>query len=165
MNSSLEHNDVTVKQLEIAWHSFLIYFALFASAILCFGYGFLLTSGALYGGKREFVYSRFLFLQPSEIIIGVVLIALAALMIVTRSALAKNKKIALALLTVDYVLLALVGIVYLTVLNLVEYKWLDAATTHSGLMFFAAKGSFVLGAIMSVANAIYIVRRRKLFSK
>ena len=164
MNSSLEQNNVKVKQLEITWRSFLIYFALFASAILCFGYGFLLTSGALYGGKREFVYSRFPFLQPSEIIFGVALIAIAALMIVTRFALAKNKKIAPVLLTVDYLLLALVGIAYLTVLNLVDYSWLYAATTHSLLMFFAAKGFLIGGVAMTVINICYGILR-KLSSK
>ena len=155
----------TMKHSEMNLHILLIDFALFASATICLIYGFLLVSGALYGGKREFVYSRFPFLQPAEIIIGAVLIAIAALMIVTFFALAKNKKIAFVLLTVDYVLLALVGIVYLTVLNRVDYLWLYAATTHSELMFGAAKGFMIGGVALTVISIICCGVHRKQVSK
>ena len=75
----------------MAWFKFIIYFQLFASAVISLITGFMVLTGAHYGsdGEAEFVYALFPGMSPVDKVYGVVLIALAVFAIVIRMQLAK----------------------------------------------------------------------------
>lgn len=76
---------------QMAWFKFIIYFQLFASAVISLITGFMVLTGAHYGsdGEAEFVYALFPGMSPVDKVYGVVLIALAVFAIVIRMQLAK----------------------------------------------------------------------------
>ena len=95
------------------WYKFLIYFALFAGALLNVGNAFTVFTGAHYDGSAKYVYAMFGGLQAVDIIYGVVLIGLAVAAIYVRQQLAHFKKSAPKMFLVLYGANAVVGILYL----------------------------------------------------
>lgn len=77
---------------EMKWYKFLIYFSLFAGALLSLGNGLMAFMGMQYQGDAEFVYAMFSQVRIIDIVYGIVLIAFAAAMIYVRQQLAGFKK-------------------------------------------------------------------------
>lgn len=109
-----------VNQPNMGWYKFMINFALFASAVLNFGQGILYVSGVIYRTQEpsvpnitKLVYMTYEGLQSLDIIFGILLIALAVFDIVVRFQLAKFKKQAPTLLTISYVALFLIQVIYM----------------------------------------------------
>ena len=80
-------------QLSMKWFKFLIYFSLFAGAVVSLVYGFNWISGGIYtiqiGVSADAVYSKFGSLKAVDTLYGVMLIALAVFYVYTRFRLAK----------------------------------------------------------------------------
>lgn len=141
------------------WFKFLIYFGLFAGALLNLVNGSIQLTGEQYGGYKEFVYSRFAALQAVDIIFGILLILLAILGVYTRFQLSSYRRNGPTCLNVLYIANIILSLAYLiaasvlTQINIVELG-------GSSMII-----SLVISIFMVVVNTIYFKKRSQLFVK
>ena len=137
----------------LKWHKFLIYFALWAGAILNVVNGFNHITGGIYEGSASYVYYTYPGMKTTDTVMGVAIIALAMYMIFVRFQLAGFKTGAPKKLVILYVLTA--G------LNLVHVLALSAAT---GTPFSASFLGILVGNITpAIINSVYYGKRADLF--
>lgn len=136
------------------WYNFLIYFSLFASAVLNAISAIMYFTGAFYGGSADLVYDAFPGLQEIDVVCGMAFVCLAVMALVTRSALYWNKRKGPKLLCALYILNAVVGVLYAVV-----------ASAVTGQMLF--DGSIVItlvsSIVMLIVNNIYFKKRKDMF--
>ena len=101
-------NDYALK-----WHKFLIYFALWAGAVLNALTGVRYITGAIYDGDAAMVYNRFPGLKIPDVAMGVLCVALGAYMLFTRFQLAGYKRGAPNRMVSLYLINAGINLVYL----------------------------------------------------
>ena len=141
------------------WHKFLIYFSLWASAVMNVLNSFVMFTGAHYGGENEarMVYNFFDGLKSVDIIMGVLFIGIAIFAIVTRFSLAKYQSKG------PKQLLAVYG---LNAVLTVAYPLLASAVTGmelSELMDSSTISSIVSSVVMILINKTYYDKRAHLF--
>lgn len=98
---------------QLKWHKFLIYFALWAGALLNAATGVRYITGNIYGANVSAVYNRFPGLKTVDVVMGLLCIALAAYMLVVRFQLAGYKTGAPNKLVSLYLINAGINLVYL----------------------------------------------------
>ena len=143
------------------WWKFLVYFLLFASAVLNLFSGIGKLTGSIYeevpgDGSIEMVYSAFPALKPIDIIVGLLTIGLAVFAIFVRQALYKFKAIGPKLLIIMYAASCIINAVYclavfIVVPEIAQDMMTDFITT------------IATGIIMVVVNIIYFRTRKELF--
>lgn len=137
------------------WYKFLIYFALFAGAALNLFSAVSMLSGSYYAAD----YARFAGLRTTEIVFGVALLVLVALMIVARFRLAAYRRNGPILLYTVYITTFLLQlatcIVYPVVLHISFLFYIDFYTIVN----------FIEGILLLVLNRIYFKKRRFLFRR
>ncbi|MBE6602011.1 MAG: hypothetical protein E7637_05860 [Ruminococcaceae bacterium] len=148
---------VNVSDFGMKWYKFLIYFALFASALLNVISAILYFSGNVYKNSGT-VYKVFPKLQMLDSLYGVALIVFAIFALVVRSALANYKGKAPKLLIRYYLISGLVSFIYLIAASVIVS---DSRVSVGTSAFVIVLGS-ILGAVI---NAIYFKKRAVLFYK
>ena len=142
------------------WYKFVIYFALFAGAVLNAINGILHLTGSVWEMQNvsaDMVYAVFGGMQAVDIIYGIGAIALAAFDIVTRMHLAKFRKTGPKFLSVCYgvaVGLALLYIILTSAVTGISIGDLVGATEILQL---------VVSIVMLVVNVVYFNKRASLF--
>lgn len=142
------------------WYKFVIYFALFAGAVLNAISGILHLTGSVWEMQNvsaDMVYAVFGGMQAVDIIYGIGAIALAAFNIVTRMHLAKFRKTGPKFLSVCYgvaVGLALLYIILTSAVTGISIGDLIGATEILQLVF---------SIVMLVVNVVYFNKRASLF--
>ena len=111
-NCIYNENGVT---MGIGWLKFIVYFQLFASAVLSLINGIVFMSGALYGPQRERVYQIFPSLQPMDVCMGIYSIIMAALCIVARFQLTGLKKTGPTMYYIIYISNVVLSLIYVFV--------------------------------------------------
>lgn len=146
-------------QLGMAWYKFLIYFALFAGAVLNVVSAFIYFSGSQYGGEyqTQLVYAFFDGLQGLDMFMGILVLGAAVLGIVTRFSLSGYKKNAPKLVTALYSYSIVANVIYLIALSAVL-----------GVSFEQIEvGNFVtqiaVSVLMVCLNTVYFKKRAHLF--
>ncbi len=168
--SALMDSDVSEKTAQMAlpmkWYKFLIYFALFASAILSFISGLDCLTGNLFGAfgwTADEAYAEFEGLKTLFTVSGIVSIMYAGYLLVTRYCLAKKMKIGPKLIMMMYVINTVINVVlsiasaYLIVLNTGK-TWHEAGFSVIGLITDIA-----MGALLVYLNKVYFDKRSALF--
>ena len=139
------------------WYKFLIYFLLFASAVLNAITGVQMITGSMYGGSAEMVYVYFDGLQVLDVVMGLAVFGMVALAIFARFRLAGFYRNGPMLLVATYganlvfYLIYMIGLVCILPTELVG----ELAPTFVGSMV----GSIV----MVIVNKIYFDKRKHLF--
>ena len=129
------------------WHKFLIYFSLWAGALLTISDGCTLLNGLHYGGNAEQVYRYFSSLRSVDCTFAVIYFGIAAFMIYTRFQLAGFKQGAPGKLTLLYILQLIITLAYgLIVSNIV------------GMSFSEAMGETAITSLGSSIAMIFINR-------
>ena len=142
------------------WYKFVIYFALFAGAVLNAISGILHLTGSVWEMQNvsaDMVYAVFGGMQAVDIIYGIGAIALAAFNIVTRMHLAKFRKTGPKFLSVCYgvaVGLTLLYIILTSAVTGISIGDLVGATEILQL---------VVSIVMLVVNVVYFNKRASLF--
>ncbi len=148
------------------WYKFLIYFALFAGALVNFSSGFSTITGQVYsiesGGtiSADDVYAVFDGLQTLDMIYGLVGIAMAVYAIFVRFALAGFKKYAPNMIVAYYA----IGTVSSFLYNLIGSNIIKEGT--NGLIDVSDSGigiSLAIGALMTSLNSAYFAKRKDMF--
>lgn len=104
--------NVSKPTIGMAWHKFLIYFALIAFGILLIIGGINWMNGGQYEGAKEFVYEYYEDLVGLDIAYGIAVITLGIYALTARSALAKYKEVGPKKLTRLYVSFVIVEILH-----------------------------------------------------
>ena len=142
----------------MGWFKFLIYFALFAGAILNIAQGAMMLSGEQYDGVAELVYAMFDGLQGLDMGVGIALIALAILQLVTRFRLAGFRRGADKLIVTCYVSIAVIEMVYV-----IGFLAIMPEHIVEDMDLSSSISSTVLAVAMTVVNSAYFNKRKALF--
>lgn len=144
-------------QLPMNWFKFLIYFSLFAGAVLNVISGLQLFTGAHYGGVADYVYAVFDGLQAVDVLVGLGMIALAAFGIYTRFRLAGYRKNGPKMLTYTYLAGLILSLLYLIAVHIVVPEIAGEVNFTSYII------SAVTSVIMVFVNREYFRKRAALF--
>ncbi len=150
------------EQHPMKWYKFLIYFSLFAGAVLNVIAAILYITGAVYpatsGGQAtaKLVYEVYgSSLKTVDVLYGIVMLCLAAFCIVTRFKLSGFKKGAPVYLYVVYIADVVLTLIY----NIA----LTAATNIPSIFTVSNISSIIATVIMVILNYIYFKKRQDLF--
>ena len=154
--------DPQAQQLPMKWFKFLIYFALWASAVLNALTAFSLLTGSVYGtdGEAKLVYALFEDMKTLDTICGVLLLALVAWTIYTRFQLAGFKAKAPAYLTIMYGGVIAFNLIYIIGCISALPEYIVEAIDHTAYI-----SSIVSSAAIMFVNISYFKKRAHLFNK
>ena len=138
------------------WFKFLIYFALFAGAVLNLIGAIPYFIGSAYGADSAQIYSYFKGLRTVDLIYGVLCLGLVALALVARFSLSGFKKNGPTMLYILYGANILFGIIYAIAVGIVCHDMSIAFS--SGTI-----GSLVGSGVMLAVNIVYFNKRKHLF--
>ena len=142
---------------KMKWFKFIIYFGLFAGALVNFLSGFSLLTGSIYEGDAELVYAFFDELESIDTLVGIALIALAAFGVFVRFRLSGFYQNGPALLNATYIAAIVISIVYLMGVSSVLGDFAE------GMDFSSYISSVVSSIAMVIINTIYFKKRKHLF--
>ena len=136
------------------WFKFIIYFQLWAGMLVNLVTAGKYFTGAYYEGNAEMVYRFFLALQPLDIVMGVVCLALAVYAVVVQRALAKFRAKGPMMYYLMYIVNTAVTVLYLIIGSIII-----------GQSAFTAEvaGSIIGSIVMLFVNIPYFNNRKHLF--
>jgi len=146
--------------LPMKWYMFLIYFALFAGAVINLINGFTMMTGAAYGEMADLVYSYYDGLKALDMIIGIASIALAVLGIYTRFRLSGYYQNGPQMLLIVYIAGAVINIGYLVGMYAILPSDITAAISPVSYIT-----STITSCVMIGVNNVYFQKRSHLFTK
>ena len=141
-------------QRGMKWFKFIIYFQLWASMLVNLVTAGKYLTGAYYEGSAEMVYDFFPALQPLDIVMGVVCLALAVYAVVVQRALAKFRAKGPMMYYLMYIVNTAVTVLYLIIGSIII-----------GQSAFTAEvaGSIIGSIVMLFVNIPYFNNRKHLF--
>ena len=142
----------------MAWHKFLVYFSLWAGALMNLLQGIVCLTGAQYD-YPEIVYRVIPDLKAPDVLYGVLLILLAVFGVITAVNLLKLKKGAPKLLLLLYFAAAAASLIYAIWAAGVLSDYTDEVST----IIAAAIASVIMAVVMIIINHIYYKKRAHLF--
>ena len=142
--------------LPMKWHKFLIYFALWAGAILN-GLSGLQTLFGCFGGELAPIYDAYPVLLALDLFSGLCLVGIAVFQFITRNALARLSRKAPQMVVWLYA-----STVILSVLQVVAV-WLVSGVGLSYVMTPDMWLILIEGALMTWANQVYYRKRAAMF--
>lgn len=148
--------------LPMNWHKFLVYFALWASAVLFVVSGILTFLGVQYAGYAELVYAFIPALKIADVAYSVLQLVIAVFSVIVACRLLKLKRGAPKLLTLLFVFELLVSLLYVVAFIII----LAANDSNMGevLSYLVSHiSSIVLSVGIIIANHIYYKKREHLF--
>lgn len=148
-----------VPQQGMKWHKFLVYFSLWANALISLIYGITALTGAQYGEYRDLVYTFIPGMKAPDMVYGLLLLCLAILAVVTALSLLKFKAKGPKLLTFLYLWGVVCSLFYLIWAISVLSRY-DADT---GDVIARAVPSLIVSLIMVAVNKVYYSKRAHLF--
>ena len=143
------------------WFKFLIWFSLFASAVLNAISGFQFLTGMCYGGEKEakLFYAIFSDMKTVDTLYGIALIAVAVLAIYTRFRLAGYYQNGPKMLMLIYAVNAVIMVAY----------WIGVSSALGDFKEYLNTSSYIPNIAVSVAmifvNKTYFDKRAHLFTK
>ena len=149
----MQPSDGEEKSLQMGWYKFLIYFLLYAGAVMNFWDGWGLVTGSVYGDAADEVYAVFSAMKTVDLPVGILLIALAVLNLVTRARLAAFRRNGPKLLCLCYLGSALINTGYQVSL----YVVLPSAVGIGSILGVA------LSLTVALINYLYFKKRAGLF--
>ncbi len=157
-DTSTSASENPVAAMPMKWYKFLIYFSLFAGAVLNAANAITLLTGSVYleeGITADEVYSIFPMLKAVDLIYGLCMLALAVFAIITRYSLAKYKANGPKLIVLLYVASLVVSLIYC-----VGYYF---ATDINLLSDSSNVVSIAVSAAMIAINYNYFSKRKHFF--
>jgi hypothetical protein len=144
------------KELGMKWFKFLIYFALWAGAVLNVANGVQALTGIQYNSNNvtaEMVYSRFPTLKGVDVFYGVACMLIAVLQISVRFALAKFKTYGPLMLYLLDVIIIIIGLIYI----------IAVSTIVPGLSVASTLAPIIVSVVRLIIDVIYFKKRKDLF--
>lgn len=153
-NSCASADVAAAPQRGMKWFKFIIYFQLWAGMLVNLVTAGKYFTGAYYEGNAEMVYRFFPALQPLDIVMGVVCLALAVYAVVVQRALAKFRAKGPMMYYLMYIVNTAVTVLYLIIGSIII-----------GQSAFTAEvaGSIIGSIVMLFVNIPYFNNRKHLF--
>ncbi len=148
--------------MPMGWYKFLIYFSLFASAVINVINGFTCLRGTHYGDVADLVYAMFGGLKTVDLLMAVASFALAAFSIYVRFRLAQYRQDGPTMLTWLYVASIAVSILYIVGVAAVLPAEVRGEVVSSSVS--SAAPSAVVAVVMIFVNRVYFKNRAHLFN-
>ncbi|MBP3378102.1 MAG: zinc ribbon domain-containing protein [Clostridia bacterium] len=149
---------------KMKWYKFLIYFSLWAGALLNIGNGLMALQGMQYetGSEvtAELVYAMFDGLKTLDVLYGAACIALAVYMIVIRFRLAGYYKNGPAMFISTYAIVLLINVIYYVAVITIVPEIVEAGNVKASIV-----GTAIGNVLMIILNSIYFKKRKHLFFK
>jgi hypothetical protein len=151
---------VNTIQHSMKWFNFLIYFALFASAVLNLFNGIAVFTGSHYGtnGKADFFYGIVSDLKTLDTFMGLATIALAVFAIYTRFRLSGYRKNGPSMITLLYILTSAVNLIYIIGLYAILPEYIVSELDPYSYII-----QIIVSAVMIFVNYTYFKKRKKMF--
>ena len=143
----------------MGWYKFLIYFSLFASAVLNIISGISSITGLHYGEFNQLIYAYYDGLKTVDIIMGFFSIALGVVSIIVRQNLAHYKKGAPLSLIGLYIASLVISVIYVIAVSLVTNLSITAFLSTAIII------NFIVSIILTCVNYVYFKNRRHLFTE
>lgn len=183
-NSDLQYQDVTAGGANGAsvpnyappmkWFKFIIWFSLFAGALLNLVSGIRYINGSIHGEYAEMLYEIYGSMRTIDLVYGCFMVFIALYAIFTRIMLAGYRKIGPSLLYGLYIMIMVSGIIYA-----VAFQDATAANELSeyygnfgrGISFDYVKlwlqvaGNVIENVVVLCINVVYFGNRKRLFNK
>lgn len=147
------------QQPPLKWHKFLVYFGLWAGAVINLISGISTMLGSQYGESADLVYRAIPGLRIIDIIYGLALLGIAATGVLTALKLLKFKKDAPKMLLYLLIASAVAGLLY----SVVGAAILSARGGDVSSVISSAVGSVAGSAAMIALNRTYYKKREHLF--
>ncbi len=144
--------------LKMGWYKFLIYFSLFAGAVLNVLDAISLLTGGIYDGAAELVYAVFSSLKGLDTFIGIATLGLAGMCIYTRFRLSGFYKNGPMMLNITYIASLAVNLIYIIGLSSIVPDIISDASTVSSQV-----SSTITSVMMIFVNTAYFKKRSHLF--
>ena len=155
--------------LGMNWYKFIIWFWLFAAALMEFGAAITLFTGGLYGGYASYAYAFLGGLRALDMIFAVAFIALAVMALFVRQQLAGFKRGAPRLLYAFIAISCVASLIYLwglmSIISSFASSWGLSFPVSSSLTISTTLSVIIGCAIWLVPNYIYFTKREHLFVK
>lgn len=146
--------------MPMGWYKFLIYFSLFAGAVMNLITGIMMLSGSHYGENSALVYAMIGDLKEFDSVMGIVAIGLAVFGIFTRFQLSGYKKSGPMMVMILYIAVAVYNAAYVIGLQNI------LPSLVSGYVDFTSSYSSIASSIVfAIVNYIYFKKRAHLFVK
>ena len=156
--------DENSRSLGLKWHEFMIYFVLFAGAVLTSIEAANFFQGRIYGEMRDMVYQVFPYMRLIDVSYAVFLAVMAVYRIYTRNELAGFKKGAPKKLLKLYAAAAVAPLLYLGA-SVTATGTFDLLTQpdNAEVIIGRTLGNFIREVVMLLINKKYYDNRRELF--
>ena len=141
-------------ELPMRWYKFVIWVQLFLNALSGVGSGIMIMTGAHYQGQATVVYMVYGGLKGLDIVMGIIMFALAGGAIWVRQMLSKFKKMGP---TAYVILMALNGIINLL------YAIMVSAITRLNTFNATVISSIIASIALCICNYIYFNKRKSMF--
>lgn len=153
-----------VPEQPMKWHKFLIYFSLFAGAIINLINGVLYLTGYLYNTSMDagadMVYATFPGLRSIDVVWGIICVGLAVFGIYTRFSLAKFRARGPELLFALYITVPLASLLYI----IAYYVCVNAVVEFNDIsLIVQTMRQVVINIAMAFVNRVYYRNRAYLF--
>ena len=149
---------VLAEEHPMKWFKFLIYFSLFASAVLNVINAMSFLTGSMYGANAVLVYETFDGLKVLDTIVGIASLGFAALAIYTRFRLSGYHRNGPTMVSVTYIATAIMNLTYM----IGAYIVLPAEVAQE-LNMSSTISSVCTAIFMVCVNRIYFKKRSYLF--
>ena len=148
--------DAPQRSFQLKWHKFLIYFALWAGALINAGNAVMCINGTQYQEQSEQIYAMYSGLKTLDLAWGIVLLGICAYMIYVRFQLAGFRIGAPRKLSILYIMNLVCSLAYLLAFS---------AVTHLSLGAMASKiiPSIFSSILLLFLNQNYYSKRLELF--
>lgn len=154
---SQERSEYVYIDMPMKWHNFLIYFSLWASAVINTINGLSMLSGLHYRGWADSVYRLYDGLRALDILMAVSSLGIAAFTIVTRFALANRQSKGPKLLTALYAINIALSLLYPLLASVVT------GMPFSELTDFSTFTSIISSVVFLFVNMAYYNNRAHIF--
>ena len=151
-------NASSPENYKLKWHKFLIYFALWASAVVNVGTAIMCIDGTIniYDGQNELIVSNYSRLRTVLLIRGLVLLAIVAYTIYTRFQLAGFRVNAPRKLSIFYGLNLAASLLYLLAISSITHMTISSLVGEIVMQIF-------INILMIFINQNYYSKRLELF--
>ena len=148
-------------QLPMKWYKFLIYFSLFAAAVINIISGLAAITGGQYGVDTELIYKNVPGLQTIDVLYGIALIGMGILALVTRSQLKNFRVNGPKLVSVLYGAGGAVSLIYVIAVSTAMQNSLLGSFYNPDYSSYIV--NLITTVVVLICNIIYFNKRKHLF--
>ena len=149
----MENNAQYTPEYPMKWHKFLIYFSLWAGAVIAAINAVMMLLGLHYGEEAQLVYAIYKGLKPVDVLFGLLMLACGVAYIVARFKLARLERSGVKMVITLPIIMVVLNIAYPLVVSFVTGISMGEMWDSSSV------GSIVGSVVLAMYNKKYYTER------